>query len=607
LIVKDRVIGALTIDHSEPGYYIHRHAELGMAFANQAAVEFENARLYNETLKRADEMKTMFSVQQAITSRLEIDAVLKLIADEAKRLTFSERTAVFLLEGNDLVLSVFSGKDSRSFLGYRLPVDKSAMGKALMSGRTVTVNNTKDTLNLYADLEEKADVKSFLSIPLMAGNKPIGTITVVDKLSGKFTGEDEHILGMLGSIAVIGLENARLYQEEKRRHLEDEQRRHVAEGLRDILAILNSNRPLGDILDFIINQAVRLMGTNAGALYRLQKDDGILNIEASVGMPEGFISDMSIRAGFDFIQHAIIHREPIAVPDFKGHVPEVFVGDSSGERHRYWLLKNFSAFLAVPIVCDDELYGGIVLFYPDTHDFTRGEIDLAISFTDQAALAIDNARLRAQAEEIAISTERSRLARELHDAVTQTLFSASLIADVLPKIWERSQEEGRKRLDELRQLTRGALAEMRTLLLELRPATLVESGLKELLQQLAIAVTGRARIPISLEVRGEAVLEPDVKIVFYRIAQEALNNISKHSGASKADVILTSRCSGPDSCQEIELCIRDNGYGFDAGNVTAEHLGLHIMRERAEAVGAEFIVDSAEGRGTDISVRWRKK
>ena len=136
-----------------------------------------------------------------------------------------------------------------------------------------------------------------------------------------------------------------------------------------------------------------------------------------------------------------------------------------------------------------------------------------------------------QLKEKTAEEERIRLARDLHDAVSQTLFSTSLIAEVLPRLWERNKEEGLKKLEEVRQLTRGALAEMRTLLFELRPAALADAELSDLLRQLAESVIGRARVPVTLEVEGTCAIPPDVKIAFYRIAQEALNNIAKHSGS----------------------------------------------------------------------------
>ena len=123
---------------------------------------------------------------------------------------------------------------------------------------------------------------------------------------------------------------------------------------------------------------------------------------------------------------------------------------------------------------------------------------MAISFANHAALAIANAQLRSQAEEIAVSAERSRLARDLHDAVTQTLFATSLIAEVLPRLWERNPEVGKQKITEIRELTRGALAEMRTLLMELRPTALDDVPLPDLLQQLSEAFTGRARVPVGI-------------------------------------------------------------------------------------------------------------
>jgi signal transduction histidine kinase len=191
--------------------------------------------------------------------------------------------------------------------------------------------------------------------------------------------------------------------------------------------------------------------------------------------------------------------------------------------------------------------------------------------------------------------ERTRLARDLHDAVTQTLFSATLIAEVLPDIWTMSQTEGWKRLDELRQLTRGALAEMRTLLMELRPSALAEIPLPNLLRQLCESLIGRARLPIELCVEGTRKLPPDLQIGLYRITQEALNNIVKHAKATQATIHLHLN-------EDVYLLIKDNGCGFDLTAVTPDHLGLRIMCERAEAIGAKFSISSQPGQGTQIFV-----
>ena len=239
--------------------------------------------------------------------------------------------------------------------------------------------------------------------------------------------------------------------------------------------------------------------------------------------------------------------------------------------------------------------------------------DEARRLTEVLSIGIDRTEqkraeeaLAQREKEKAAAAERNRLARDLHDAVSQTLFSASLIAEVLPRLWERDPVEGRRRLEEVRQLTRGAMAEMRTLLLELRPTALAEADLGELLKQLAEAITGRARVPVSLHVEGECPTSSDVKVAFYRIAQEALNNVAKHAAASQVDLHL--RCSPPASDGtapgRMELCVCDNGRGFDPHGVTSEHLGLGIMRERAESVGAALQVDTRPGDGTRVTVVW---
>jgi signal transduction histidine kinase len=253
--------------------------------------------------------------------------------------------------------------------------------------------------------------------------------------------------------------------------------------------------------------------------------------------------------------------------------------------------------------------GPIVELTRTTHDIARtGDLKKTAMNSShdevgQLSLAFDNMIERLQNTEGRLEhvaeEERTRLARDLHDAVSQTLFSVSLIAEVLPRIYERDPEQGKARLEELRQLTRGALAEMRTLLLELRPASLAEANLPDLLKQLAEAVTGRARIPVELRIEGCGELPTEVRVAFYRISQEALNNVAKHSGATHA--ILSVSCHD----ERVRLTVEDDGSGFDSATAGAGQLGLGIMRERAEAVGAILQVDSKPGEGTTVVATWR--
>jgi len=226
-----------------------------------------------------------------------------------------------------------------------------------------------------------------------------------------------------------------------------------------------------------------------------------------------------------------------------------------------------------------------------------------------AALADANELLAQERSEAAVAEERTRLARELHDAVTQTLFSASLLAEALPSSWENDPEEGRQLLGEIRQLSRGALAEMRTLLHELRPTTIAETALPELLRQLAEAVTGREGIPVDVKIDCQCNLPTDVHVALYRIAQESLNNVIKHARASEVSIqFKCTKCTkgidSPLTPRRVTLTIKDDGRGFDMDHIISEGMGLGIMRERAESVGAVLQVTSQPGKGTQIEVDW---
>lgn len=197
----------------------------------------------------------------------------------------------------------------------------------------------------------------------------------------------------------------------------------------------------------------------------------------------------------------------------------------------------------------------------------------------------------------AVADERNRIAGELHDSVTQTLFSTAAIADALPEVWRRKPEEAMRGLEDLKQLTKGALAEMRTLLLELHPATLLEKDLGTLLQQLADSTTGTTRVPVELEVDGHMHFPEDVKIALYRVAQESLNNVSRHAQATEVEIRLV--------CNDLyaTLTIRDNGRGFDVAS-NGVGMGLQIMRERITAIGGHVELHSAPQAGTIIAVKW---
>ena len=194
--------------------------------------------------------------------------------------------------------------------------------------------------------------------------------------------------------------------------------------------------------------------------------------------------------------------------------------------------------------------------------------------------------------------ERNYMARELHDTVTQTLFSANLIAEVLPKLWKKDPKSVIKRLNEIRMLNNLALTEIRALLFDLRPSSFKNEDLGEHLKELVKFMGIKSKIPISVEIVKKYKYSHKIELSFYRIAQEALNNIAKHSSASKAKLVLKSLAS------KITMDIDDAGVGFNTKNTSSENLGLIIMKERAKMVDASFELKSSPGKGTKISVTY---
>lgn len=555
------------------------------------------------TKRYTDELETLLTIQQAITSRLDLSDVLQLIAEEAQRLTSAQLSLLYVLEEDELRIAAVSGQvDSGKLIGCRLPVAQSVAGASIQTSQPIIVTDVQNDTRIHREiLEYFGDIRCYMAVPLISGSRPIGVIAVADRETSVLGMDSLRVLSMLAPSAVIGLENARLYQEQQERRLEAEGRHQMAESLRVMLAILNSNRSLSEILDYIVTHvSSRLLDCQAMAIYSLQPRDKILTIQAAHGLPVDLIAAANFLPGHGTVGQAVLTGQPVAVAK-----AAAILSDETKltltETEWNWLIRltaHYQAWLAVPLIVKGDMYGAILMYYRHPRAFPEEEIGLALAFSDQVALAIENARLRTQAEQAAVIAERNRLARELHDAVSQTLFSTSLIAEVLPRLWDRNQPEGRQRLEELRQLTRGALAEMRTLLFELRPAALKEAKLGDLLKHLTQAIIGRARIPISLTIEGDRTLPPEVQVSLYRITQEALNNIVKY--ANPRQTTVSFRCHQ----QQVELIITDDGCGFDPSAVSPEHLGLGIMYERAAAINAMMKLKSRPGCGTQIEVVW---
>jgi PAS domain S-box-containing protein len=294
---------------------------------------------------------------------------------------------------------------------------------------------------------------------------------------------------------------------------------------------------------------------------------------------------------------------------FNGHqttrIPDIWNNDPEAVYLRTLFADEASIFLDgvqswmwVPLVVKGRVLGGLGIAHEQLNYFSVHHSDLAQTVANQAAITMVNAELYEQSQMYATLQERQRLARNLHDAVNQSLFSASLIVDVLPRLFEKDPEKGRESLEDLQRLINGAMAEMRMTMAELRPLTLVEDDLSNLLKLQVDAFSGRANIPVHLSISGKNHMSSDVQVVLYRLCQESLNNIAKHSKASLVEITLLCQANS------VKLTISDNGCGFDPSPKKAGHFGISIMQERAESIGAQFNIMSSLDHGTKIEIIW---
>jgi len=389
-------------------------------------------------------------------------------------------------------------------------------------------------------------------------------------------------------VTTVQRNNRELARQVKVRTQEAQRRRLAAESLRDVLALINSNHPLGECLELIAKQVALLMEAQWAVVCCISPDHLGQVIISKGGSSSGIPGDLELRRWM--LEVIESDRQNMSAED-RECIPPIGMAKDAG-------------WVCLPVEQAGEPVGILLVTYPSINHLSEEDMRILESFADQAALAAGNSRLRTQSEEMAVSAERNRLARDLHDAVTQSLFSASLLAEALPDLWEANQAEGTKTLQTLQQLNRGALAEMRSLLMELRPAALAESRLSDLLRQLAEAAAARTGMVIKMDLNEPSALPPEVQVSLYRLAQEAVSNVVRHAHAKELHMVLYSRESRMKSnrCVIMEIC--DNGIGFNTDEDLPGHFGLKDLHERAQTINADMQITSRPGKGTTIHVEW---
>jgi signal transduction histidine kinase/CheY-like chemotaxis protein len=371
---------------------------------------------------------------------------------------------------------------------------------------------------------------------------------------------------------------------------EIEQRR-FAEALHSTAIDLTSTLEIDSVLERILGSVERIIPNDVANIVLIDEGEGLYTARSvgrqpgSVAALDAALTSIATAPVFDVMRQT---RKPLAIDDL-GESPRLIALASEAAMHSY---------AGAPIILQNEVIGFLNIFCHLPGCFDAAAAARLNAFAAQAAVAIQNARLYRRSRELAAVQERQRLARELHDSVSQTLFSAQTLTDAGLRQIGNKPERARGLFQEVYHQLATALAEMRILLLELRPAALMQVGLKQLFEQYLRATLANQTIEVHFEIDDIPLLPGDVQIALYRIVQEAVNNVIKHAGASH----VTVRASPIDSV--LMLSVEDDGRGFSPDDARPTSLGLNIMRERAEQIGAVLRVESAPGRGTQVIVTW---
>ena len=371
---------------------------------------------------------------------------------------------------------------------------------------------------------------------------------------------------------------------EERVRLEAQERaqRSHAEALRDTAAAVARSLQLDDVIEQVLIGVERLCD-HERSYVAFYDNEGVLELagERYPGRPDRGAPEPHTRV-----------TDPLggwSPPEETGE--DGSSGAAAGGRAA---MSKVNGAVVLPLEAAERALGCLVIEPRQGQDLSDSDVDRLAILADQASSAISNSRSLVMARSLAALEERQSLANDLHDSVSQTLWTATLLAETLARASDLSAEQ-RDRAGRLHALTAGALSEMRTLLLELRPSVIEETPFADLIQQLVSAFESRRRAKCVVHLDREVEPLPTVKVALYRILQESLNNVSRHADAES--VHISVEVTG----DVLEMRVRDDGEGFEMGSAS-EHFGLRIMAERADAIGASLHVDSRLGEGTTVSV-----
>ncbi|MBX3002206.1 MAG: GAF domain-containing sensor histidine kinase [Caldilineaceae bacterium] len=370
--------------------------------------------------------------------------------------------------------------------------------------------------------------------------------------------------------------------------LELEAQRRQLQALYQADEYLHRHLELDQVLQALVDVVTDILGADKAAVMVWNPAQERLIVRAARGFSAPSLARMSFRPGEGVAGRVFLNGETITVEDLR-HDPSV--------AHAIAAEEGICSLISVPILINDQVYGVFGMNYCQPRTFSAEDRRLFAALAQRAGQAIQNAHLYEQSKQAAALTERQRLARDLHDSVTQALYSLTLLAEAGKRQAQTGNlERVQEHMDQLGSIAQQALKEMRLLVYQLRPLALEQEGLVVALQQRLDAVEKRAGVRATIEVTGAIHLPSAIEDELYRIAMEALNNSLKHAAASAVTVRIRTQAD------EFVMEIEDNGRGIDPSRLGRGGVGVGSMQERTTHLGGTFSIHSPPHGGTCVQV-----
>ncbi len=431
---------------------------------------------------------------------------------------------------------------------------------------------------------------SFLGVPIRAGERQLGQIYLTDKQDASaFTADDEMIIQMLAAHAAAAIQNARLVEHMRERDVALTRRNVDMALLNGIATTLTSSLELDEILNKTLALVIDYMKVEAGEIFLLEEDKETLRMVLHRGQAaEAFWTRNLFHVGEGYIGLVAQGKTPMISTNLDSEVR--FLRDAV-------VKAGFRQMVSIPLFAGENLMGVLSITTRSAEPFDERSIQLLAAVGNWAGLAIENARLHANARRLAVLEERDRIGMDLHDGIIQSIYGVGLALENVMHAVDEDPENAKERIDQAIGGLNQAIRDIRAYILDLRPRQLGADGLMSGLKRLVTEYRANTFSEVSL-IGPESDLKElphSHALALFHICQEALANAAKHAQAKNVQVSVWT------SDERALLEIRDDGKGFDPEKMTETigH-GLANMQTRARAVGGEVDVTSILNEGTTI-------